>query len=68
MLWVGLGTSALKLTHVVKDIVTNRAEPRASSISPDATRLGLRVRVFPYPEGTCACWVMVAAAQCSSGN
>ena len=54
-------SSALKLTQVVKDIVATRSENRASSIMPETTKLGLRVRIFPYPEGTCACWVMVAA-------
>jgi centrosomal protein CEP76 len=60
-------SSALKLTHVVKDIVTSRSENRASSVVPEATRLALRVRIFSYPEGTCACWVMVAAAQYTAG-
>ena len=55
-------TSALKLTHVVKEIVTSRAEPRASSITPEATRIGLRVRIFAYPEGRVPV-VMAAAAQ-----
>ena len=54
-------SSALKLTQVVKDIVTTRSETKASSIVPETTKLGVRVRIFPYPEGTCACWVMVAA-------
>ena len=56
-------TTALKLTGAVKDIVLSRNDSRASSNVQHSVRLAVRVRIFAYPEGTCACWVMVAACR-----
>ena len=53
-------TTALKLTGAVRDIVLAKSENRASSAQTEGSRLAVRVRIFSYPEGTCACWVMVA--------
>ncbi len=56
-------TAALKLTSAVRDIILTRSEGRAGSstvLTSEGSRLAVRVRIFPYPEGTCACWVMLA--------
>ena len=55
--------TALKLTGAVRDIVLSRNQHGASSTIPESTRLAVRVRIFTYPEGTCACWVMIAACR-----
>jgi len=55
--------TALKLTGAVRDIALSRNQHGASSATPEGTRLAVRVRIFTYPEGTCACWVMVAACR-----
>eukprot|EP00606_Chrysophyceae_sp_TOSAG23-5_P001494 GSChrysophyteH2.ASY1.ANO1.1.1 assembled CDS len=59
-------TTALKLTNAVKEIVMSRSESTASSTVPLGTRLAVRVKIVPYPEGTCACWVMLAACRTAS--
>ena len=63
-------TTALKLTSAVKDIALSKSEQRAHSLSGNTiagisagTRLGVRVKIVPYPEGTCACWVMICAVR-----
>ncbi len=57
-------TTALKLTKAVQDIVLSRSQDStASSTIPKGTRIALRVKIIPYPEGTCACWVMIAACR-----
>ncbi len=56
-------TTALKLTGAVQDIVLSRSEDSASSTVPQGTRIAVRTKIIQYPEGTCACWVMVAACR-----
>lgn len=58
-------TTALKHTATVKEIVLSRSAAKSNHGAPlglgEGTRLAVRVRVFPYPEGTCSCWVMIAS-------
>jgi hypothetical protein len=69
-------TTALKHTPAVAELALARSakhnqaagthsQPTALGLG-EGTRLAVRVRVTPYPEGTCACWVMVASV--SEGN
>ena len=62
-------TTALKLTAAVKDIALSKSEQQTHSGNAidygvsAGTRLGVRVKIVPYPEGTCACWVMICAVR-----
>jgi centrosomal protein CEP76 len=58
--------TALKLTGAVQDIVLSRSEGQVSNVVPEGTRLAVRVKIIPYPEGCCACWVMVAVCRSAS--
>ena len=69
-------TTALKHTPAVAELALARSakhnqaagthsQPTALGLG-EGTRLAVRVRITPYPEGTCACWVMVASV--SEGN
>ena len=66
-------TTALKHTATVKEIALARSTKSGHSQSAalgvgEGTRLAVRVRIFPYPEGTCSCWVMVASVHEGQGH